>query len=542
MSARRAPAWILYLLLPAMLLSSCTRSGTDHDVLVFAGPGTEPDTLNPLLTQMSDTADLAILYMPVLLENDAHDHLIPEIATAVPTRSNGGISADGKTIIYHLRHGVVWQDGAPLTARDVAFTFNAIMNPRNDVASRDGYDRISSVRTEGPWTVVVRMKEPYSPIIAQFCNYPTYPILPAHVLARYADLNRVPFDALPIGAGPYKVIDWVRGDHIDFAANPLYWRGKPHIAHLEFRFIASPGTAAVELRTRELGALFNGDPSVYQELLGSGVHVIVSQMNDIHLLLLNQDDPVLKDVRVRRAIAFALQRHLIVEAVVHGLGDRVDADQPTFSWAHTDPKNAATYDPARSRALLTAAGWRVGTGGIRYKDGTPLALSLVGTDDVTAWHQLAVLLQSQLANVGIKASIKTYAAGTYFGAPSDGGILRGGRFQLGYDAVLLGVDPNDEAYYGCDQFAPIGENVVHWCDPVAYRAMKAAVATYDVRQRAEEYAIIQTHIAADVPFVALWQVRRMDAFSVPVIGFDPSPSGETFWNAWAWRLGGSSRN
>lgn len=522
---QRKPA--LHWLLALAILSPCSCSHVlrNPGVLVFAGPGTEPDTLNPLLTQMSDASDLALLYMPVLLHSNERDRLIPEIATAVPTRSNGGISTDGRTIIYHLRRGVVWQDGVPLTARDVVFTFHAVMNPLNDVASRDGYDRIASVVAKDPWTVVVHMRDAYSPIIAQFCNYPAYPILPAHILARYPDLNRVPFNTLPIGAGPYKVVDWIHGDHIDFAANPRYWRGEPHILRLELRFIADPATAVAQLKTGELDAWFNVDPSAYPALVPSRVHLALSPMNDIHLLLLNLSDPALRDVRVRRAIAYALQLRFVAKAAVHGLGEQVNGDQPTFSWAYSKPRSAIQYDPRRARALLGAAGWHGN-----------LSLTLAGTKDVTAWYQLAVLVQSELAAAGIHVSIKTYPAGLYFGASAGGGILRSGRFQMAYDARLLGVDPNDEAYYACNQFSPGGENVVHWCDPIADRAMKAAVATYETTERARDYAIVQERMAEDVPVVSLWQVRRVDAFSVPVRGFMPSPSGETFWNVWSWRI------
>jgi peptide/nickel transport system substrate-binding protein len=521
----------------SILASSCSRTQTSNPgVLIFAGPGVEPDTLNPLLTQESDVSDFATLYSAVLFQIDDRGRLVPEIAATLPTRKNGGISADGLTITYHLRHGILWQDGAPLTAADVTFSYQAVVNPANNVSPRIGYDHIGSVSTPDKWTAVLHLKRPYAPIVTQFGNYPYYPLLPAHLLARYANVNGVPYNSLPIGAGPYEVVDWQRGDHITLKANPHYWRGVPGIKTLVFRFIPNPGTAANQLQTGELGAWFNVDPDAYEELAHASVPLTKHPLNDIHMLLLDLRDPILGDVRVRRAIQAALNRPLIIRSVVHGLGIPIDADQPAFSWAFSQPQDAIRYDPERAAALLDAAGWRAGRNGIRSRNGEPLELQLSGTTDVTAWQQLAALVQDALRRVGISASVKTFPAGEFFGPAQAGGVLESGKYQLAYDAHLLGDDPNDEQYLACNQFAPQGNNYVFWCNLRANRAISAALGTYDNLQRKRDYAIVQQEIARDVPFIPLWQVVRLDAFSRPLKNFSPSPSGSTFWNAWSWRL------
>lgn len=503
---------------------------------MFTGPGVEPDTLNPLLTQESDVADLATLYEGVLFQIDDHDRLVPELATTIPSKANGGISPDGLTITYHLRRGVRWQDGVPVTSADVAFSYRAVMNPANDVSPRMGYDRIASVTTPDRWTVVLRMKRPYSPIVAQFGNYPYYPIVPAHVLARYPNINDVPYNSEPIGAGPYEVAQWDRGDRLILQANPFYWRGPPAIKTLIFRFIPNANTAAAQLETHELDAWFNADPNAYPTLLQGHVPVQLHSMNDIHMLLFNLRDPVLGDVRVREAIAAALDRERMIRAVVHGLGVAIPGDQPTFSWAYSVSRDAVGYDPSRANALLDAAGWRPGPDGVRVRDGRRLTLQLAGTTDVTAWNQVAAIVQDALRRIGIAVTVKTYPAGLYFGAPEAGGILQSGKYQLAYDAHLLALDPNDLEYYGCDQFPPAGGNYVFWCDRTADRAIHDALASYDRNRRKRDYAVVQERLARDVPMLALWQVVRVDAFSRPLENFSPSPAGPTFWNAWRWRL------
>jgi peptide/nickel transport system substrate-binding protein len=523
--------------LVACALCSCSSPvPSTTSTLVFAGPGVEPDTLNPLLTQEDDVEDFALLYAATLFRIDDRDRLIPEDATVLPTKANGGISPDGRTITYHLRHGVRWQDGAPFTSADVAFSWRAVMNPDNNVSPRVGYDQIESVTTPDRWTAILHLKRPYAPIISQFGNYLQYPILPAHLLATYPTINDAPYNALPVGTGPYRVVEWARGDHITLQANPRYWRGPPAVKLLVFRFLPNPNTAAAQLRTHEIGAWFNADPNLYPVLQHEPVTIETHPMNDIHLLVLNLRDPILRDVRVREAIEAALNRPLIVRAVVHGLGIPIDGDQPTFSWAFTQPRDAVHYDPRRAAQLLDAAGWRLGPGGLRFKNGVELALELSGTQDVTAWQQVAALVQDGLRRAGIEVTVKTFPAGLYFGAAAAGGILRGGKYQIGYDARLLGIDPNDLEYYGCDQFAPAGQNDVFWCDPKADRAMHDALSTYDEATRKRDYAIVQDEMAREVPAIPLWEVVRADAFSARIENFSPSPSGATFWNAGDWRI------
>src|SRR5579864_7220139 len=128
----------------------------------------EPDNLSTLLSTQIVTVDLSYLMFSYFFNVDDHDNFVPEIATEVPTLQNGGLSADGKTITYHLRQGVKWQDGAPLTSRDIVFTFHAIMNPKNNVQVHTGYDQIASVAAPDDYTVIVHMKRVFSPIIAYF--------------------------------------------------------------------------------------------------------------------------------------------------------------------------------------------------------------------------------------------------------------------------------------------------------------------------------------------------------------------------------------
>jgi peptide/nickel transport system substrate-binding protein len=161
------------------------------------------------------------------------------------------------TIDYHIRHGLRWQDGLPLAARDVVFTYREAVNPQNNVDTRYPYDKIRYVRAIDAYHIRVVLKAPWSPMVAAFlANDGNYSILPEHLLRGHASLNSVAFNALPVGSGPYKVEVWKRGDHITLVANSRYWRGKPRIQQIILRFTPDLATAVTQLQTHEAQADF----------------------------------------------------------------------------------------------------------------------------------------------------------------------------------------------------------------------------------------------------------------------------------------------
>ena len=146
-----------------------------------------------------------------------------------------------------------WADGAPLDARDLRFTWQAVMNPRNNTRLRAGWDDITSIVLPDDDTAVVHLREPYAAILGIFAlGGAGYPPLPAHLLAKLPDLNHAPFNAMPLSSGPYVLANWNHGASLEFDANPRYWRGTPAIAHLTYRIIPNADTLFNALRTHEV--------------------------------------------------------------------------------------------------------------------------------------------------------------------------------------------------------------------------------------------------------------------------------------------------
>lgn len=161
--------------------------------------------MNPLLLEGVTAYTFGELIYSYLTTYDERGDIVGDLARTVPSPANGGISADGRSLTFHLRHDARWQDGTPVTSRDVAFTYHAVMNPANNVPDRYGYDVVSAVETPDPYTFVIRLKRPFSPIISLFFGGDSnYPILPEHLLAKYPTINALAFNASPVGSGPYR--------------------------------------------------------------------------------------------------------------------------------------------------------------------------------------------------------------------------------------------------------------------------------------------------------------------------------------------------
>ena len=511
-----------------LTVAGCSHAGGRHtsgSQLIFTGLGGEPDSLNPMLSNEADELNFSHLYMSYLVENDDRNDTIGEIAAEVPTRANGGISNDERTITYHLRRELRWQDGRPLTARDILFSYHAIVNPRNSVATRVGYEDVQAIRAADDRTVVVRLRRRFSPFVQYFFGpQGVGAIMPAHLLAGVPDLNHAAYNQLPVGSGPFRIVRWARGDSVTLAANPYYWRGKPQIDRLIYRIIPDPNTRLQQLRTGEADAYFDVDPQLLPEVRAiPDVRIALTPVADLHVLRFNLRDTVVRDDTIRRAIAMAIDRQSLLAAATHGSGLIADADQPTNGWAFDGTVRSVRYDPAEARRLLRG----------RSPDVTiAIAPQIIGGSAL-----VAAILQEDLRRVGIRARIKQFPAAMFYGSAASGGTLAAGRFQVAYDAWwVLGDDPDDAWQFACSQLPPAGLNYSFWCNPKADAAARDAIATMPRDRRKGDYAIVQREIVKDLPIFTLWQVRIPNAYRSYVHGILPAPGGSTFWNAWNWRL------
>ena len=517
--------------------AGCARAGqrAATDARLVIAEKQEPNSLDPLFLTGSSAAEIGPLVYSGLLTVDDGGHLQPDVATAVPTLRNGGISRDGLTITYRLRAGASWQDGAPLTAADVVFTYAAIVNPANNIPSRFGYDEIRNVEAVDARTVRVRLRRPYAPILSLFmAPDQNFEILPRHLLARYHDLNSVPFNEAPVGSGPYRVVAWLHGDRLQLVRNDAYFGGKPRIAAIDLRFIPDSGAILNQLRTREVDATMFADPvylAQYEHL--PDVRVVRVRLSGFGDLLFNTQNPDVADARVRRAIVSAIDIPRLVRNATKGAQTSNDAGRGLFGWTYDPALGPPSYDSAAAAALLERAGWHRGADGVRRKNERPLALELAFPSGSATTAAIGVDLQQELRGAGIALTLRAYTPATFRAPAAAGGPLYGGRFGLAFFEPFGSSDPDTHYYLACSEIPPHGFNMQRFCDPLIDEAQAAGARSYDRATRQRQATLVQRRLAVAVPFVALYQTDAVDVIPATLHGFKSS-SLSPYWNVARW--------
>ncbi len=515
--------------LALIVLAACTRVGQGQH-----GTGTlvvalrqEPISLNPLVLEGPSAYAVSELFYSYLTNYDANGNIVPDLATYT-------VGPDNSTVTYHLRRGVRWQDGVPLTSRDVVFSYQAVMNPANNLPQRYGYDRVASVTAPDAYTVVVRTKMPFSPIIGWFFGGDSnYTILPAHVLASFKNINNVSFNAAPVGSGPYRLGSWDRGNRLTLRANPTYYAGKPAIEQLVMPFIADGSTTINELHTGEVDAAFLLDASRIGELRTIPNHqVVVTPVPYFYGLSFNLQDPVLSDRTVREAFALAIDRRSLTRKITQGAYDADTGARGLFTWAFDPHADTITYDPARAGALLTQAGWIPGPDGIRVKNGHKLRLELAlpAGSDMTA--RFATAIAEGERAIGIDVPMRRYDRTQFIS--TQGPVLQG-RYQVSLYDYQATQDPDVSWFLSCDQLSPHGFDMARYCNPKVDALLRQGAATFDRAKRVAAYRAVQQQIAYDLPYFFICQISEVDVIPSNLRGY-ARPLLSPFESVASWKL------
>jgi peptide/nickel transport system substrate-binding protein len=462
----------------------------------------DPHTLNPELATRSTEAYIGGLILEGLVEIDPTLTPRPVLAATVPTQANGGISSDGRTFTFHLRKGVRWHDGAPFTARDVVFTIGLIQDARNNVANRNQYANIAGVDAPDASTVRFHLKRRQSAFISQIAA--GYPILPAHLLASSASLATDPFNAAPVGTGPYRFVRWQRGDDVELAANPTYYRGAPNIGRIVVAITPDINTLGIQLRQHAID-FAQVESSLYDQLRNvPGLAHETNPLNDVNAYAMNVTRPIMRDKIVRLAITKAIDRKRIVRDISFGTGTVAYADLPLFIYDGHPPAGWDDSDPAAARAMLDADGWKLGADGIRVKDGVPLRLQMIDLAGSVSGAAFDLQVMQMLHDVGIAITYKTFNVGLYYAPATQGGPVMSGDFDLAYTGLQGGADPDNSYIFSCATRSPAGFNAARYCNPAVDRALAAEQDEYDPAKRNALVATIERTAVADAPYAFLY--------------------------------------
>lgn len=525
---------VLAYALLAVLIAGCIRAGDtrsrDHLVIVQTQDFT---SLDPIFVSGVGGQELAALMYSYLVKFNDRGELVPDAALQVPSQANGGISADGRTITYHLRPGVRFSDGNELTSFDVAETIARVAFPGSDAPSRVAYDDVAAISTPDERTVRVFLHTPYAPIVLYLCGPGNaIPILPARLLRGHGRLRATQLDSMPLGSGPYELDRWVRGERLELKANPYYFGGVPKIARITILPVPSSNTAYAMLRSGEVDAYVNADDSQYGLLaVLPGKRTEKAPIDGTGALIYNTTQPGLNDPRVRRALALAIDIPTLVDKTLHGGARSHNPGRGLFVWAY-DPKAYAMpgYDPAQAARLLDAAGWRLGPDGVRHKDGAALNFDLILRADKPSALEMATQMQAQERAIGVRLSIRRFAVSALV-APD--GPLYGGHYDIALFPFIAGFDPDVRDQFSCRRDPPYGFNKSRYCNPALDRIMQMAVMPYERSQRIPYYRQVQRVLARDLPMVAMYQAVSINTFPV-WLRHEHSAVNTPFWNVAQW--------
>jgi peptide/nickel transport system substrate-binding protein len=498
------------------------------------GEDEEPDSLNLLFSHDAAADTIAGLLFSFILRYDARGNYVPDLAIAVPTVRNRGISQDGKRIIIHLRHGVAWADGAPLTAADWLFTYRAVRNPANTVKTRYGWDAIASASAPDPYTIVIRLKRPSVAVLGILAiGGAGYPPLPVHLLGKLPDINAAAFNERPLSSGPYLLKAWNHGSSLVFVPNARYFRGAPHLKEVIWKVVPDVNTLFNELATHEIDVYPNVNPNAVARLDGiAGITVDRRPIADWRHLGINLSRPQLGDVRVRRAIAEAVDWKRLNDTVFHGIDELAVSDIFPDSWA-APALPPYRYDPADARRLLARAGWKPGADGILRKGALEMRLSIYATTGHQENAESQVLIQAMLRAVGIDLSIRNYP-GSYLFAMN--GPLYTGRYDLEWSIETNGPDPDNSGDWNGAFIPPRGANTSWLNDPIVNATSAAAASTFDEVVRKRLYQREEERLRELVPAVFFSWRMNYTAMNRDLKNYVPAAFIGDSWNAWQWSI------
>ncbi len=496
-----------------LVLAGCAGAPPTHEHELRIALALDPTSLSPITAFAQDQIALDLLWCETLVGLDARNRVIPVLVTRVPSRANGDVSPDGLRITYHLRRGVRFADGVPFTSADVAFTYRAILEPANLAPTIDQYRRIAALTTPDAHTVVIRLREPWGAAVnvlfAQADE--AYGILPQHAFTS-GTIAGSDWERKPFGTGPFRVMAWQRGDRIDLEPNP-YYAPQPKLARITVRIMPNQTTAFNALQTHAVDVTQLNPDNVEPAERSAGLRIVRTPENGLQAIYFQTAAPPTSDVRVRRAVAAALDYSALTSAW-RGLYPPLHSiyPPPVVSWnAEPEP---FIHDSAAAAREFEAAGWHL-DGGTRVKNGVPLALLVITDATRPVYGRIAVVLQSQLAKAGLDVTIKAYTSAQL--AAQDG-PQRTGRFSLSIGGLIGGSDPEQSLNVLCAQ-AHGEQNYARYCSPRVEALFTRQMQARSERARSAALADIAAVVRDDVPLIPLFEDVTIEGVDERVTGY-----------------------
>ncbi len=458
-----------------------------------------PTNLDPRVGLDAQSERIDELIFDALVRRDEHFSLQPSLAERweIP---------DPLTYIFHLRRDVHFHDGRQLTARDVKWTLDSLLSGKLISPKASTYNSVASVDTPDDWTVILHLSRPYASLLWNLADG-AFGVVP------YGSGGD--FSQQPIGSGPFRFVSARQDRDVVIERNDSYWGAKPKLPRVRFMVVPDETTRALELRKGSGDVLINAltADTVHALQRNPDLETDINPGSNFAYLALNARDPILKDVRVRQAIAYAIDRRQIIHYLMGDMAHEANSVLPPQSWAYNPDAKDYPFDPAMANHILDEAGYA-------KRNGYRLQLTMKTSTDATT-RVLAAVLQQQLRAIGIDLQLRTYEFATFYADVSKG------AYQIHSLRWIGGNQDPDifESIFASESFAPKRQNRTFYFNPRVDQLIREARSTIDQEQRKTAYFEIQEIVNRDVPYVNLWYFDNVVVHTRRVRNLVVSPAG-----------------
>lgn len=486
-----------------LVCSACLERPTPNPNIIVVAIPSGPNNLDPRMALDDASQKIGQLIFDNLFELDDNMRVTPKLAERLdhPTPT---------TYVVTLKQRVPFQDGHELTSADVVYTFRSFLDPAFNSPRKGGFRELRSVDALDRYTVVFTLHEP-------FTSFPVNLVIPIVPDGAGTSPSRA-----PTGTGPYRFVRYATDDRIELARFDGYFEGRPANEGLVLKVVPDDIMRGLELRKGTTDLVVNDlSPDIaYQLHKAHQLQMPRTAGVDYQYVGLNLRDPLLRDRRVRQALAYAIDTRSIIEYLQRGLAAPAAGLLPPLSWAFAPDVRPYPYDPARARALLDEAGYRDpdGDGSVaRFR----LSLKISNSQEFNRLQ--AAVIQQNLRTVGIDLDVRTFEFATMFND------VISGNFQMYVMQFTAGslADPDIlRRVFHSAQAPPAGFNRGHFSDARVDALLDEAAASPDEKRRLELFQQVQRLVAVELPLISLWNKTNFAVADQSLAGVQLSPLGD----------------
>ena len=480
-------------------IAGCRSAPRDPRTVVFLIESS-PANLDPRIGTDAQSQRIDALLFDGLVARDASFQFTPALAERWE-------QPDPLTLVFHLRSGVRFHDGRPLTARDVLWTINSMRSGAIISPKAASYASINTMEAPDERTMILHLKRADNFLLTN---------LSTGAMGIVPDGSGKDFWQHPVGTGPFRFVSQQIDQEVVVERNPLSWAQVPSLERVRFAVVPDAITQSLELEKGSADVAVKSLPMDSLAVLARRPNLQINETGgtEIQYLGFNLRDPLLKDARVRQAIACAIDSQLVIKALLGGHARPAFSLLPASHWAWSGDGPRYDFDPARATRLLNEAGYAPGSDGVRLR-------LTMKTSTLEETRLLAAVLQQQFARVGIALDIRSYETATFL---SD---VRSGAFQI-YSLRWIGGNEQPDIFtfvFSTASFSPKGANRSHYSNPHLDALLDDAAQIPDADRRRADYVEAQNILARDLPAINLWYPNTIVVHNRRLTHVLPSPSG-----------------